>query len=151
MRSHTKYLRLFIFLILSLNLILFSSPAFAQYFTINKFHSDVMIDGDSSTIVKETIDVEFHQSRHGIYREIPFQYRDEFGKTVTTPVRVLSVTDESGKAWKYRVKKTGPMIHIRIGDAKRYVKGNQTYVITYEVENVILFFDGYDELYWNAL
>ena len=110
----------------------------------------MMIDGDSSTIVKETIDVEFHQSRHGIYREIPFQYRDEFGKTITTPVRVLSVTDESGKAWKYQVTKTGPVINIRIGDSKRYVKGNQTYVITYEVENVILFFDDHDELYWNV-
>jgi uncharacterized membrane protein len=42
------------------------------------------------------------------------------------------------------------MIHVRIGDAKRYVKGNQTYVITYEVENVILFFDDHDELYWNV-
>ena len=88
------------FFILNLNLIFFISPAFAQYFTINQFHSDVMIDEDSSTIVKETIHVEFHQSRHGIYREIPFQYRDEFGKTITTPVRVLSVTDESGKDWK---------------------------------------------------
>jgi len=151
MKSYSKLFRcLFAVLILNLTLILFTSPAFAQYFTINKFHSDMMIDEDSSTIVKETIDVEFHQSRHGIYREIPFQYRDEFGKTITTPTRVLSVTDESGKAWKYQVKKTGPMIHIRIGDAKRYVKGNQTYVITYEVENVILFFDDHDELYWNV-
>lgn len=149
-QSHTKYLRLFIFLILSLNLILFSSPAFAQYFTINKFHSDIMIDKHSSVFVKETIDVEFHQSRHGIYRELPFKYRDEFGKVITTPIRVLSVTDDSGKAWKYQVKKTGPMIHVRIGDAKRYVKEEQTYVITYEVENVILFFNDHDELYWNV-
>jgi uncharacterized membrane protein len=149
MKSYSKSCRC-LFAALILNLSLFTSPAFAQYFTINQFHSDVMIDEDSSIIVKETIHVEFHQSRHGIYREIPFQYRDEFGKTITTPVRVLSVTDESGKAWKYRVKKAGPMIDVRIGDAKRYVKGNQTYVITYEVENVILFFDDHDELYWNV-
>ena len=69
---------LFAVLILSLNLnlILFIAPAFAQYFTIDKFHSDIMIDKDSSVFVKETIDVEFHQSRHGIYRELPFKYRD---------------------------------------------------------------------------
>jgi uncharacterized membrane protein len=153
MKSYSRSFRpLLVVLILSLNLnlIFFTSPALAQYFTINKFHSDVMIDEDSSTIVKETVDVEFHQSRHGIYREIPFRYRDEFGKTIITPLRVLSVTDESGKAWKYQVKKAGSVIHIRIGDAKRYVKGNQTYVITYEVENVILFFDDHDELYWNV-
>lgn len=151
MKNHSKSFRfLFAVLVFSLNLIFFTSPAFAQFFTINQFHSDVMIDEDSSVIVKETIRVEFHQSRHGIYREIPFQYRDEFGRTITTPIRVLSVTDESGKSWKYRVRKAGPVIDIRIGDAKQYVRGNQTYVITYEVENVILFFDGHDELYWNV-
>ncbi len=141
---------LFAFLSLSLNLILLPSPAFAQYFTINQFHSDIMINEDSSVIVKERIDVEFHQSRHGIYREIPYKYRDEFGKVMTTPVRVLSVTDESGKSWKYQVRKMGPTIEVRIGDAKRYVKGNQTYVVTYEVENLILFFDDHDEFYWNV-
>jgi len=150
MKSHTNYFRLIIFLILNLILILFISPAFAQYFTVNKFHSDIMIDQDSSIIVKETIEVEFHQSRHGIYREIPFKYRDEFSKVITTPIRVLSVTDESGKTWKHQVKKMGHLINIRIGDAKRYVKGKQTYIVTYEVENVILFFNDHDELYWNA-
>jgi len=152
MKGYSKLCKLFlcVSLVLSLILILFISPAFAQYFTINKFHSDIMIDEDSSVIVKETIDVAFHQSRHGIYREIPFKYRDEFGKIIMTPTRVLSVTDESGKVWKYQVKKTGHLVTIRIGDAKRYVKGNQTYVITYEVENAILFFNDHDELYWNV-
>ncbi len=134
----------------SLNLILFISPAFAQYFTINKFHSDITINKDSSILVKETIDVEFHQSRHGIYRELPFKYRDEFGKVITTPSRVLSVTDDSGKSWKYKVQKAGHLFNIRIGDAKRYVKGNQTYVVAYKVENAILFFSDHDELYWNV-
>lgn len=152
MKSHTKYFKLIIFLILNLNLvlILFISSAFAQDFTISNFHSDIMIHEDSSVIVKETIDVEFHRSKHGIYREIPFKYRDELGKVITTPTRVLSVMDESGKVWKYQVKKTGPVIHIRIGDAKRYIEGHQTYVIIYEVENVILFFNDHDELYWNV-
>ncbi len=150
MKGYSKLCKLFLCVILNLSLILFISPAFAQYFTINKFHSDIMIDEDSSVIVKETIDVAFHQSRHGIYREIPFKYRDEFGKMIMTPTRVLSVTDESGKVWKYQVKKTGHLVTIRIGDAKRYVKGNQTYVITYEVENAILFFNDHDELYWNV-
>jgi uncharacterized membrane protein len=138
----------FLSLILSLNL--FPSPAFAQYFTIHKFHSEMMIREDSSFIVKETIDVEFHRLRRGIYREIPFKYRDELGKVMTNPTRVLSVMDGSGKAWKYQVKKMGHLIHIRIGDPKRFIEGHQTYVITYEVENAILFFNAHDELYWNV-
>ncbi len=150
MKNHAKSLRLAIFLFLMLNLIFFVSPAFAQYFTIDKFHSDIMIDKDSSVIVKETIDVEFQQARHGIYREIPFKYRDDLGKLITTPIKVLSVVDGSGKAWKYKVERSGPVIHVKIGDAKRYVDGKQTYVITYGVENVILFLKDHDELYWNV-
>jgi len=141
---------LFVFLNLNLSLILFISPVFAQYFTINKFHSDITIHQDSSFIVKETIDVDFHRPRHGIYREIPFKYRDELGKTIETPTKVTSVTDGSGKKWKYQVRKMGHIINIRIGDANRYVSGHKTYVITYQVENAVLFFDDYDELYWNV-
>ncbi len=152
MKNHSKLVRLVLFfsLFLNLSLILFVSPGFAQYFTIEKFHSDIMVQEDSSMIVKETIETQFDQPRHGIYREIPFKYRDDLGKMVVTPTRVLSVTNESGKAWKYRVDKTGRIVNIRIGDAKRYVSGHQTYVITYEVENAILFFDDHDELYWNV-
>ena len=58
--------------------------------------------------------------RHGIYREIPFRYRDELGKTMETPIKVLSVKDGSEKPWKYRVEKTGNIINIRIGNANKY-------------------------------
>ncbi len=154
MTNYSKLRKSFLFAVLilglSLNVIFFVCPASAQFFTISRFHSDIMVHEDSSIIVKETIDVDFHQPRHGIYREIPFKYRDDLGKVVVTPTRVLSVTDESGKAWKYRVDKAGPIIHVRIGEAKRYAGGHQTYVITYEVENVILFFGDHDELYWNV-
>jgi uncharacterized membrane protein len=141
---------LFAFLILSLNLSLFIPPSFAQYFTIDKFHSHITVHQDSSFEVQETIDVRFDRPRHGIYREIPFKYRDELGKTMETPTKIISVTGGSGQKWKYRVRKGDYVIHIRIGDANRYVTGHQTYVITYQVDNAILFFDDHDELYWNV-
>ena len=148
--SRLVKLTLYIFLNLNFTLILIITPAFAQYFTIDKFHSDIMINEDSSVIVKETIDVEFHQQRHGIYLEIPFKYRDDLGKWITTPTKVLSLTDGSGKAWKYKVERSGPVINVRIGDEKRFVEGRWTYIITYKVENAILFFKDHDELYWNV-
>jgi hypothetical protein len=152
MKSNQKLFcfSLFVFLNLSLNLILFISPSFAQYFTINRYHSDILIHEDSSFVVQETIEVTFHRPRHGIYRELPFQYRGEPGHVIKTPTRVLSVKDESGKEWKYRVSKKDHVIYVRIGDPKRFVKDRQSYVITYEVENAILFFDDHDELYWNV-
>ncbi len=98
------FVRFFVFVTLSLNLslILLISPAFAQFFTITKFHSDITIHRDSSFTVKETIDVKFDRPRHGIYREIPFKYRDEFGKGIVTPIRVYLRQDGTGKAWKYK-------------------------------------------------
>ncbi len=152
MKISTRSFNLALCTILILNLVLVFciSPARAQYFTINRFHSDITIYPDSSILVKERIDVSFHRSRHGIYREIPFQYRDDFGKVMETPMKVFSVKDGSGKSWKYQVRKMGPLVNIRIGDENRYVSGNQTYVITYRVENGILFFDDHDELYWNV-
>lgn len=130
--------------------LLVSSSASAQDFTINKFHSDITINEDSSLIVKETLDVKFHKSKHGIYREVPFKFTDERGNTVKTPLKVLSVTDDSGKDWKYKTEKKGNVVNIRIGDPGTYVEGRQVYVITYKVENAILFFDDHDELYWNV-
>jgi hypothetical protein len=130
---------------------LFVVPAsLANYFTINDYHSDITIDQNSSFTVKETIEVTFHRPRHGIYRQIPFKYRNELGRVVRTPTNILSVTDESGRGLRHRVGRVGHMVHIRIGDPDRYVEGRQTYVITYQVENAILFLDDHDELYWNV-
>jgi uncharacterized membrane protein len=128
----------------------FVSTPFAQDFTINRFHSDIIINEDSSFIVKETIEVDFHRPRHGIYREIPFRYINELGKTIETPTTVLSVAAESGKGYSYRVQRTGDVLNIRIGDADIFVDGRQVYVITYKVENSLLFLNEHDEFYWNV-
>jgi uncharacterized membrane protein YgcG len=125
-------------------------PASAQDFTINTFYSSITIHPDSSFVVRETIEVTFHRPRHGIYRDIPFRYRDDLGKIITTPTEVFSVVDGAGKKWNYKVSRAGNELNVRIGDANRFVDGRQTYVITYQVENAILFFDDHDELYWNV-
>jgi hypothetical protein len=122
----------------------------SEYFTIRAFRSDIEVRADSSLRVIETIETEFHQSRHGIYRDIPFRYVDELGRNSVTPLTVLSVNDPSGKGWKYKVSRIGSDIRIRIGDPKVYVNGSQTYVISYRVENGVLFFPDHDELYWNV-
>ncbi|MDQ7787661.1 MAG: DUF2207 domain-containing protein [Thermodesulfovibrionales bacterium] len=127
-----------------------SAPLSAQDFVINSFHADISIHEDSELTVRETIEVEFQRPRHGIYREIPFQYEDERGGKITTPISVLSVADPSGKDWKYRVTRKGNVLNIRIGDSQSYVERRQTYVISYTVRNAVLFFEDHDELYWNV-
>ncbi len=142
-------LKFFILLILCLSINIVT-PVFAQDFTINKFHSDISIREDSSIFVTENITVEFHIQKHGIYREIPFKYSDDRGETIITPINILSVTDGNGNKWKYNISRKGNIINIRIGDPEKYVDGLQTYIISYIVENAILFFHDHDELYWNV-
>jgi len=124
--------------------------AAAQDFTIAKFHADIAVKSDSSLTVSETILVNFHEPRHGIYRDIPFKYVGERGDIVKTPLRILSVTDQTGNPLHYAVAKKGNVLHVRIGDPRRFVSGYQTYVIVYEVQNALLFFGDHDELYWNV-
>ena len=126
------------------------SAVLAQDFTINEFESSIAIKKDSSFTVRETLSVEFHRPRHGIYRDIPYRYLDSYGSTITTPSDIISVTDGSDGRLKYKVSRTGNIIRVRIGDAKKYVSGIQTYEITYRVRNAILFLDDHDELYWNV-
>jgi len=136
--------------VIFLALIMSPAVAFAQDFTINGFHSDITVYEDSSFKVKEVINVDFLTPKHGIYREIPFRYKDELGNIITTPLKVISVTNGAGEKWKYQVARKGDVINIKIGNAKKYISGIQTYVITYKVENAILFFNDHDQLYWNV-
>lgn len=124
--------------------------AAAQDFTIDNFHADITVREDSSFDVTETIKVEFSRPKHGIYREIPYKYVDELGKTLRTPIEVLSVTDEAGRPWNYKVSRRGSVVNIRIGNADRYVEGRQTYIIAYSVQNAVLFLGDHDEIYWNV-
>lgn len=136
----------------ALLLLFLFSPAslFAQDLAIEKYQSHISIYKDSSFTVTESLNVVFSRAKHGIYREIPYRYVDELGNTVYTPITVSSVTDGSGKPWKYRVRRQGNVVYIRIGDPDTYVSGTQTYVITYRVENALLFLQDHDELYWNV-
>jgi len=127
-----------------------SSVALAQDFTIQEFESSISVKRDSSITVRETLSVEFHRPRHGIYRDIPYRYQDSYGSSIMTPTDIISVTDGSDGKVKYKVSRTENIIRVRIGDAKQYVSGPQKYEITYRVQNAILFYDDHDELYWNV-
>ena len=136
--------------LLLLMMVLLAPSASAQYFTIDNFHADILIQQDGTVNVTEKIDLTFDRARHGIYREIPYRYRTELGKSLVTPIHVKSVKDEQGRKWKYRVSHQGNVVNIRIGNADKYVEGQQTYVITYTVQNALLFLKNHDELYWNV-
>lgn len=122
---------------------------FGADFEVQKFESVIEIQKDTKLLVIEKLSVNFFERRHGIYREIPVTYSAD-GKTINVNLKVLEVTDGSGKDWTYTTSRVGKNLEIKIGDADRYVSGLQVYEITYEVSGVIQRFDDHDELYWNA-
>ncbi len=122
----------------------------AQDFVIEQYGAVIRVNQNSTVDITESIQVNFERQKHGIYREIPYRYVDELGHTKIMPISVHSVKDADGNPHTYRVSHQGNVVNIRIGDADRYVHGQQTYVIDYTVENALLFFDNHDELYWNV-
>ncbi len=117
---------------------------------INDFTSEITINKDSSLIVMERITVNFESElHHGIYREIPVKYKRGF-TNFNLRLGVISVEDEKGKTYPYKVTKEGRYLRIRIGDPNHYVKGIKTYYILYQVNRAINYFGDHDEFYWNV-
>jgi len=149
MKAHLKINPLFLIILITCSLFIMPEAS-ARYFTIENFHSDITINKDASIVVEETIEVYFNHQRHGIFREIPYRYRNAAGDMQTTPLKVISVLDDEGNRRPSKISRQGNVVNIRIGDPDRYVNGRQVYVVKYEVERVLLYFDLYDELYWNV-
>ena len=119
---------------------------------VDAFHSDIIIEKDSSIRVTETILYNFGtQDRHGIYRNIPFKTKNvNDGKTYLADLKVQNVTDLNGKKYIYEVSKSEGDVVIKIGDPNSTVTGKHAYVITYTYKGAIETFENKDELYWNV-
>ncbi|TMD19619.1 MAG: DUF2207 domain-containing protein, partial [Chloroflexi bacterium] len=63
---------------------------------------------------------------------------------------VDSVTDVSGRDWRYTTADNGADKEIKIGDPNQTVSGRQSYVIAYTVKGALNGFADHDELYWNV-
>ncbi|BCW97573.1 MAG: hypothetical protein KatS3mg024_0400 [Armatimonadota bacterium] len=149
MTTHSAVSRFLTSVTLAVLTTLIAPPAHA--WIIREMSVDITVARDASLDVRETIEVDFgEEQRHGIYREIPVREsgRQMGGRRVR--VRVLAVTDGAGAIRRYRARRSGRYVSVRIGDPAAYVTAVQRYVIRYRVENGILFFPDHDELYWNA-
>ncbi|MEQ1736697.1 MAG: DUF2207 domain-containing protein, partial [Rhodoglobus sp.] len=106
-------------------------------------------DGRSTATVTETLVARFpdFDQNHGILRVIPVIYQEH-------PIRVdvQSVRDANGKNWNYESSVDSENITLQIGDGDVYLHGQQTFVITYTMENVTAFFadTNDDEFYWDT-
>ncbi|MDQ5981560.1 MAG: hypothetical protein QG570_309, partial [Patescibacteria group bacterium] len=119
---------------------------------IEAFHSDIILEKDSTIRIIETILYNFGtEDRHGIYRNIPFKTKNvNDGKTYLADLKVQNVTDLNGKKYIYEVSKSEGDTVIKIGDPDSTITGKHPYVITYTYKGAIETFEDKDELYWNV-
>lgn len=130
-----------------------SSPrADLDDFDIRSFDAEYVLsrddDGRARLQVVETIVAEFpdFDQNKGFYRDIP-----EYRHGVQLQTRVESVVDENGDPVPYTTEYYQDFFSVGLGDDS-YVRGEQTYVITYsQVDVVATFADtGVDEFYWDV-
>ena len=119
--------------------------------TIANFATAVDVRSDGSIQVSERITADFgNQPKHGIFRDIPVVYAYDQHYYRALDISVQSVTDGSGKSWKYQAGRRGDVYELKIGDPNVTVSGRQAYVLVYTVRGALNSFSDHDELYWNA-
>ncbi|MCB0709820.1 MAG: DUF2207 domain-containing protein, partial [Chitinophagaceae bacterium] len=128
----------FLFLILS---VFISNSVTAQGYTIKLYQVNVQVNKDASLDITETLDVNFTESHHGIFRMIPFKYKlaalpqgsEKANRQLESNgyAHVL-IEDIQVKDWNFSVSNNGSYKEIKIGSKNKYVYGQQQYVIKYK-------------------
>jgi uncharacterized membrane protein YgcG len=116
------------------------------------FNSTVEVAPDGELTVTESIRVraEGNQIRRGIYRDIPLAFETADGRTAKAGFDLVSVRRD-GEEDGYSVNRGGSGVRVYIGREDVFLRpGTYTYTIVYRTDRQIRFFDGHDEVYWNA-
>ena len=131
--------------------LLLSSAAAADE-RILEFHSDILVRRDGWIDVTETITVRAESKRilHGIYRDFPTDYRDNFGNKHVVAFKPLQVL-RNDLPEAYHASEYYNGVRVYFGSADRYVDaGEHTYTFRYRAGRMLGFFVKHDELYWNV-
>ncbi len=115
-------------------------------FVIESFGADYRLtneDKQGTLHIQETIEVTFSDQNHGILRAIPDHYKKHRLQMDVTGVR----RDGRGEQWSTYGSNGNTVI--KIGDAGSTITGNHTYQVFYTLRNVVSFYDGHDELFWD--
>lgn len=127
--------------------------AYIDDWEITDFDVNVQVNKDSTLIVDEHIVADFtREPHHGIYRDIPVKYRDDFGNKMSLRFELLSVKDADGKNWWYETSYYDNYVSIKAGDADSYFDGPTVFDIKYKVNLLgkAVQYEDHDEIYWNV-
>lgn len=138
-----RYYRLFFLLLSTIAFSWSRVSADEGGFVIDQYHVDMQLHEDASMDIVETLDVNFTAPRYGIYREIPLL--DSANEYIH--IRDISVDDNL----LADQTDNGETLTLNIGDPNRTVTGVKRYTIRYTIDNAIVIFNWWDELYRNVI
>ena len=127
--------------------------SFAQGFVVDDYHVDIYLNKAGYFDVVEKYEVNFTQSKRGIYRNIITKYKleQDDGQMLVRTIGISKI-----KVPKHRFKVSNKLqskidghVEIKIGNENKFVTGKQSYTIKYRVKNAFLFTDSTSQFYWN--
>src|SRR3989338_728335 len=137
---------------LLLLIFLWPSALMAQEEVMQLYESDILVQENSSLLVRERIVVYAagQEIKHGIYRDFPTKYKDQLKNNHVVDFEVLDVKMD-GESVPYNIFSLYNGKRVRIGNPDRFVsEGLHAYEIYYRTKYQLGFFEDYDELYWNV-
>lgn len=140
-----RYLRLLL-------LLYFNVALLNAHERITSFISDIVINKDATLKVQESIEVVSENKTivHGLVREFPTSYRNRCGAHYIVDFKIISIT-HNGETTPFHIESVSNGKKIYIGAKNAFVKpGKHFYVITYETNRQLVFFNNHDEIYWNV-
>jgi hypothetical protein len=131
---------------------LFLTPASAQEnWEIDEYNTEIAVESTGEVSIQEDIKVNFgSEEKHGIYRDIPYEYSQENGEIYYTEIEVEDVLQNGSKA-EYELIRDNGYVRIKIGDPDVTISGENSYLISYIARGVLLGYGDFDELYWNVI
>ncbi len=126
-----------------------TSAAWARSITVAKWVDTIHVDQDGSARVTEQITYVFTGAYHGIYRDIPIEYRGPKGTNYSLFVKVERISDALGTPLDYEKKVSNGFLRLKV-TVPGAVDATKTINIEYSVANAVKFFDDHEEFYWNV-
>ena len=118
---------------------------------IDNFHSDIVINQDTTVNVTENIKVDFFNlEKHGIYRTIPIKYSTRFGNRLDIRFDLLSVLDQQSQPIPTQTSYTQNNVKLKIGRPEVTITGKNSYQISYQIKQVITQPNELAEFYFNV-
>jgi uncharacterized membrane protein YgcG len=93
-------------------------------YEIESYHVNIVAHKDNTYNITESIDVYFHEYRHGIYRDIPHL----FGEIRIEVSKINTYGEKAKKTW------SPSNTNIRLGDADVTIIGDKKYTISYKLD-----------------